>query len=123
MMDVGGVIEVFRLGLSGLVIALGLVLIAGGALGLLRFPDLYTRLPAANVADVVGSVVVVLGLAIAAAEWGIALKLLLLAALLVAIGPTLTHLVAQTAHAAGLAPISGQYAAPRPGATRPSTPP
>lgn len=121
-MDAGGVLEVVRLGLSGLVIAAGLLLIAGGALGLLRFPDLYTRLHAANVADVVGSVVVVLGLAIAAPDWGIAVRLMLLAGLLVAVGPTLTHLVAQTAHAAGLAPISGQYAAPRPGATRPGAP-
>ncbi len=112
------VAELARLGLSGLVIAIGLLLIAGGALGLLRFPDLYTRLHAANVADVVGPVVVVLGLAIAAPDWGIAVRLLLLAGLLVAVGPTLTHLVAQMAHAAGLAPVSGKYAAPRPGETR-----
>ena len=65
-MDAGAVIDLVRLGLSGLVVAVGLVLIAGGALGLLRFPDLYTRLHASNVADVVGSVVVVVGLAIAA---------------------------------------------------------
>jgi multicomponent Na+:H+ antiporter subunit G len=119
-MDASGALEFVRLGVSGLVVAAGLILIAGGALGLLRFPDLYTRLHAANVADVVGSVVVVLGLAIAAPDWSIALRLLLFAALLVAVGPTITHLVAQTAHAAGLAPISGRYAAPRPGATRPS---
>lgn len=117
-MDGVSVLELARLGLSGLVIAVGLVLIAGGALGLLRFPDLYTRLHAANVADVVGSVVVIIGLAIAAPDWGIAVRLLLLAALVIAVGPTLSHLVAQAAHAAGLAPISGQYAAPRPGATR-----
>ncbi|MBK6703705.1 MAG: monovalent cation/H(+) antiporter subunit G [Caulobacteraceae bacterium] len=121
-MDVSAVLELVRLGLSGIVVAIGLLLIAGGALGLLRFPDLYTRLHAANVADVVGSVGVVLGLAIAAPDWNIALRLLLLAALLIALGPTLTHLVAQAAHAAGLAPIAGRYAAPRPGATRSSTP-
>lgn len=120
MMDAVGALDFVRLGLSGLVVAIGLVMIAGGALGLLRFPDLYTRLHAANVADVVGSVVVVLGLAIAAPDWGIAVRLLLLAALLMAVGPTLTHLVAQAAHAAGLAPIAGRYTAPRPGASRSS---
>ncbi|MEZ5960214.1 MAG: monovalent cation/H(+) antiporter subunit G [Hyphomonadaceae bacterium] len=118
----GGVLELVRLGLSGLVIAIGLIVIAGGALGLLRFPDLYTRLHAANVADVVGPVVVVLGLSIAAPDLGIALRLLLLAALMIAIGPTLLHSVAQAAHAAGLAPISGRYAAPRPGSTQPGAP-
>lgn len=119
-MEPGAVMELARLGVSGVVIAVGLLLIAGGALGLLRFPDLYTRLHAANVADVVGSVVVVLGLVIAAPDWGVAVRLLLLAALLMALGPTLTHLVAQAAHAAGLAPVAGRYAAPRPGATNTS---
>ena len=121
-MDMSAVLELVRLGLSGVVVAIGLLLIAGGALGLLRFPDLYTRLHAANVADVVGSVVVVLGLAIAAPDLAIALRLVLLAGLLIALGPTLTHLVAQAAHAAGLAPIAGRYAAPRPGAARSSAP-
>ncbi|MBL8545602.1 MAG: monovalent cation/H(+) antiporter subunit G [Hyphomonadaceae bacterium] len=121
-MEPGAVLELFRLGLSGIVIAVGLLLIAGGVLGLLRFPDLYTRLHASNVADVVGSVVVVIGLAIAAPDWAIAVRLLLLAALLMALGPTLTHVVAQAAHAAGLAPIAGRYAAPRPGATHTGPP-
>ena len=122
-MNPAGVFQFLQLGVSGIVVAVGLLLIAGGSLGLLRFPDLYTRLHAANVADVVDSVIVVLGLAIAAPDWGIAVRLLLLAALLMALGPVLTHLVAQAAHAAGLAPIAGRYAAPRPGATNPSTPP
>lgn len=117
-MEPGAVLDLARLGLSGIVIAVGLLLLAGGALGLLRFPDLYTRLHAANVADVVGSVVVVLGLAIIAPDWAVAVRLLFLAALLIALGPVLTHLVAQTAHTAGLAPIAGRYAAPRPGATK-----
>jgi multicomponent Na+:H+ antiporter subunit G len=112
------VVETLRLVLSGLTITGGLLLIAGGALGLLRFPDLYTRLHAANVSDVVGSVVVVLGLAIAAPDWAIAVRLLLLAALIAALGPSLLHLVAQAAHAAGLAPIAGRYSAPRPGGSR-----
>lgn len=117
-MNATAVLAFVQLGVSGLVVAVGLAVIAGGALGLLRFPDLYTRVHAANVADVVGSVVVVLGLAIAAPDWGVAVRLLLLAALLMALGPTLTHLVAQSAHAGGLAPIAGNYSAPRPGATR-----
>lgn len=120
-MDPAGALDFARLAVSGLVVAAGLLLIAGGALGLLRFPDLYTRLHAANVADLVGSVLVVVGLAIAAPDWSVGVRLLLLAGLLVALGPTLTHLVAQAAHAAGLAPIAGRYTAPRPGATRPGS--
>jgi multicomponent Na+:H+ antiporter subunit G len=117
-MEPAMVFGVLRLALSGLVVAAGLLLVAGGALGLLRFPDLYTRLHAANVADVVGTVVVIAGLAIVAPDWGVALRLILLAALTISLGPTLTQLVANAAHAAGLAPIAGRYAAPRPGAPR-----
>jgi multicomponent Na+:H+ antiporter subunit G len=94
-----------------------MLLMAGGALGLLRFPDVYTRLHAANVADVVGPVVIVLGLVVTAPDWHVAGRLLLLAALIASVGPTLTHLVAQSAHAAGLAPLAGRFTAPRPGST------
>jgi multicomponent Na+:H+ antiporter subunit G len=119
----GGALEIARLALSGVAVVIGLALMAGGALGLLRFPDLYTRLHAASASDVVGSTIIVIGLAIAAPDWSIALRLLLLAALIAALGPTLTQLVAQAAHAAGLAPIAGRYAAPRPGAQRTSARP
>jgi multicomponent Na+:H+ antiporter subunit G len=122
-MDATAVLETLRLALSGLVVAVGLLLVAGGALGMLRFPDLYTRLHAANVADVAGTVIVIAGLAIVAPDWGVALRLILLAALVISLGPTLTQLVANAAHAAGLAPIAGRYSAPRPGAPRASGPP
>jgi multicomponent Na+:H+ antiporter subunit G len=104
--------------LGGLVIAVGLCVMAGGALGLLRFPDFYTRLHAVNVSDTQGGVMVLIGLAVASGDGAIALRLLLLAALCVALGPTLTHLIANAAHAGGLAPLSGAYTAPRPGVRR-----
>lgn len=116
-MDAGAIIEIGRAALSGVVVAIGLLLMAGGVLGLLRFPDVYTRLHAANVADVVGPVVIVLGLIVAAPDWNVAARLLLLAVLIGSVGPTLTHLVAQSAHAAGLAPLAGRFTAPRPGST------
>ena len=39
-----GAFEMIRLGLGGLLVAVGLVFLVGGAIGVLRFPDLYTRL-------------------------------------------------------------------------------
>jgi len=118
-MDAASIIGALRLALSGLIVASGLVLLAGGALGLLRFPDLYTRLHAANVADVAGTALMIAGLAVVAPDWSTVVRLVMLAALVVAVGPTLTQLVASGAHSAGLAPIAGKYSAPRPGATRP----
>lgn len=108
---------------GGLVIAAGLAVMAGGVLGFLRFPDFYTRLHAVNVADVAGAAVVILGLAIASGDASIALRSLLLAALVIALGPTQGHLAANAAHAAGLAPLAGRYTAPRPGGPRPGTQP
>lgn len=118
-MDVSAVLDLVRTALSGVVVAIGLMLMAGGALGLLRFPDVYTRLHAANVADAVGPVIIVLGLVIAAPDWNVAFRLILLAVLIASAGPTLTHLIAQAAHAAGLAPLAGRFTAPRPGSTSP----
>jgi multicomponent Na+:H+ antiporter subunit G len=101
---------------GGLFIVVGLTLMAGGTLGLLRFPDLYTRVHAVRVADGPGAVIVILGLAVVCGDGAVALRLVLLAALVAALGPTLAHLTANAAHAGGLAPIAGAYKAPRPGA-------
>jgi multicomponent Na+:H+ antiporter subunit G len=111
-----------RYAVGGVVVLAGLVFMLGGTLGVLRFPDFYTRLHAARVADAVGATIVVLGLALCARNGDIAFKLLLLAALIAALGPTLSHLLANAAHAAGLAPTVGRYTAPRPGA-KPETRP
>jgi multicomponent Na+:H+ antiporter subunit G len=100
--------------IGGVVIVAGLTLMAGGTLGLLRFPDFYTRLHAARVADGPGAVIFILGLAIASGDPAMALRLVLLAALVAAIGPTTSGLLASAAHAGGLVPIAGPYTAPRP---------
>lgn len=112
----GAVLETIRIALGGFVAAGGLALILSGTLGLLRFPDFYTRLHAANVTDGPAAALFMIGLAIMAPDAGMAVRLLLLGALIVALGPVLTHLLASSAHAGGLAPIAGRYVAPRPGA-------
>ena len=112
-----------RLGAGGLIAVVGLVLILGGTLGLLRFPDFYTRLHAVAVSDAPGAAIFLIGLAIMAPDGAMALRLLLLAALIVALAPVFSHLLASAAHAGGLAPIAGRYASPRPGAPRPDRTP
>jgi len=112
------ILDTVRLAIGGVLVAVGLMFILGGAIGALRFPDLYTRLHAANVGNAVGAVIVLAGLGVAAPDWAIVVRLALLAALIVAVGPMLTQFTANAAHAAGLAPIAGKYTAPRPGAPR-----
>ena len=115
-MDASLALGVMRSAIGGVVILLGLLLMSGGALGLLRFPDFYTRLHAGNAGDGAGAALLAAGLAIVAEDGGVSLRLALLAVLLVVTAPMLTHLAASAAHAAGLAPLTGQYTAPRPGA-------
>jgi multicomponent Na+:H+ antiporter subunit G len=120
-MESASVLDLARYALGGVVVLVGLVFMLGGTLGVLRFPDFYTRLHAARVADAVGATIAVLGLALCARDGAMVVRLLLLAALIAALGPTLSHLLANAAHAAGLAPTVGHYTAPRPGAKPPET--
>lgn len=115
-------LDLVRDGIGTLLLAIGLVFMLGGTIGLLRFPDFYTRLHAVGASDAVGGVFVLLGLAVIADDWGIALRVLLLAVLIVAVAPTVAQLAANAAHAAGLSPLAGRYTAPRPGARKEQAP-
>lgn len=114
--DLALLLENVRVGFGALVAAAGVLVLWGGGIGLMRFPDFYTRLHAAGATDTVGAVTTLTGLALMATDALLALKLVLLALLLAAMAPTLTQILANAAHAAGLAPIAGKYVAPRPGA-------
>lgn len=110
--------DLLRLGVSGVLIAGGGALLLMGAIGRLRFPDLYTRLHAANAADSAGAFLFVLGLAASAPDVALFVRLVLLALLIGLLAPTLLQLIAGAAHSGGLAPLAGRYVAPRPGARR-----
>jgi len=114
-MDAVSALDFLRTALGGLVAGAGLVFVLGGSIGLLRFPDVYTRLHAVNASDGLGAVLVLTGLALMAPDGAIAGRLLLLAALHAALAPTTAHLLASAAHAGGISPIAGRYVAPRPG--------
>jgi multicomponent Na+:H+ antiporter subunit G len=57
---------------------LGMPFFLSGTVGLLRFPDIYTRLHALTKADNVGLGLVTMGAMLQAESWVIALKLLLI---------------------------------------------
>jgi len=76
-----------------------------GAIGLLRMPDLYTRLHAASVLETLGAGLILLGLMIQSGFSLITVKLLILAALMLFAGPTATHAVARVAMMRGLKPV------------------
>lgn len=105
-------------GLGGVFVVAGLVFVVGGAVGLLRFPDVYARAHAFNASDGLGAALIAFGLALCSSDAAVAIRLGLLGILFAALAPALTHLVASAAHAGGLAPIAGRYKAPRPGLRR-----
>jgi multicomponent Na+:H+ antiporter subunit G len=86
-----------------LLIAGGLFFLAG-TLGLLRFPDIYSRLHALTKADNVGLGLIVAGLAVQAESWAAAGKLLLIWALVLVAGASVSYLIAQAALQRGMRP-------------------
>lgn len=88
-----------------------LVLLAAGAgfffagtVGLLRFPDVYTRLHALAKADNLGLGLVMLGLLLRAPGWATGVKLFLVWLLALAASATVGFLIARRARRHGIAP-------------------
>lgn len=75
-----------------------------GTVGLLRFPDTYSRLHALTKADNVGLGLTVAGLALQAGTWAAAGKLLLIWALVLFAGASVSYLIAQGALQRGMRP-------------------
>jgi len=68
-----------------------------GTVGLVRFPDVYSRLHALTKADNVGLGLMVAGLAVQAESWAVVGKLLLIWMLVLLAGASVSYLVAQGA--------------------------
>lgn len=81
----------------------GLLFVIGSSVGLTRLPDLYTRAHAASKCDTVGATSILAALALLAPP-AMALKLLVLALLVVVTGPTTAHALARSAWRSGLRP-------------------
>jgi len=76
-----------------------------GAIGLVRMPDLYTRMHAASVTDTVGAGLLLVGLMLQAGLSLVMLKLLFLMALFFFMGPVATHALAQAALGEDVKPL------------------
>lgn len=80
----------------------GAVFFLAGTVGLLRFPDVYTRLHALTKADNVGLGLMVAGLALQAESWAVVGKLVLIWLLVLLAGASVAHLVAAAAGQRGI---------------------
>lgn len=79
-----------------------------GTIGLLRFPDVYTRLHALTKVDNLGLSFTVLGLLVQAPNTLVALKLILIWLLALLASTTANFLIIQRAFATGIAPWEAQ---------------
>jgi len=80
----------------------GFVLIGG--IGILRLPDLYTRMHAASLTDTLGTLLILGGIVAQAGLTLASVKLLAIAVFLLLTGPTATYALANAALLAGLLP-------------------
>ena len=90
--------------LSMALLVAGAFFFFAGTVGLLRFPDVYSRLHALAKADNLGLGCVVLGLALQAESLAAALKLLLIWPLVMAASAGIGFAIARRAHQLGIAP-------------------
>ncbi len=84
--------------------AAGTFFFAAGSVGLLRFPDVYTRLHALTKADNLGLGLVAAGLAVRSGSLVVTLKLFFIWVLVLIAGSTACYLVAEAAHKSGIRP-------------------
>ena len=83
--------------ISALLLIAGAMFFLAGTLGLLRFPDVYTRLHALTKADNVGLGLIVLGLIVQADSLTVMIKLILIWLLVLLSGASVSHLIARQA--------------------------
>jgi len=102
--------------LSGILIGIGLFFSFGGAVGILRFPDFYSRLHPAGKLDTAGLLFSMSGLALfiiqdlSLGSIITALKIMLIAVFVFITSPTATHAIIDAGFTAGLIPWTKKQA-------------
>lgn len=90
--------------LSWAMILAGSFFVIIGAVGILRFPDFWSRLHAASVTESAGMILLLIGMALQTGWTLIAFKLGVIGIFMLVTGPTSTHAVANAALVSGLRP-------------------
>ncbi|MFU8821603.1 MAG: monovalent cation/H(+) antiporter subunit G [Gammaproteobacteria bacterium] len=90
--------------LSGALVLGGAGFFFAGTVGVLRFPDVFSRLHAVTKGDNVGLGLTVLGLAVRADSFAVVGKLFLIWMLVLLAGATASHLIARSSLQRGIKP-------------------
>ena len=90
---------------SALCIVLGSVLCLSGGVGVLRFPDFYTRMHAVGVTDTLAAGMILIGLMLQSQDSLVIIKLVLILLMTLFINPTASHALAKAAIHNSLFPL------------------
>jgi multicomponent Na+:H+ antiporter subunit G len=90
--------------LSWVAILAGLFFMLVGAVGILRMPDVFTRLHAAGMTDTMGAGFLILGMCLQAGVGLVLVRLIFVYAFLLFTSPISTHALARAALASGVEP-------------------
>jgi len=85
-----------------ILIAIGVLFDIFGCIGLVRFPDVYKRLQAATKCVTLGTVMLLIGVALIAANGPVSAKALICAVFIMITSPTAAHAIAKGAYASGV---------------------
>jgi multicomponent Na+:H+ antiporter subunit G len=88
--------------LSGALLLVGATFILLAAVGVLRMPDVFTRMQAATKAASLGAGCMLLGVAVFFAQLDVTMRALLIIAFVFLTAPVSAHMVARAAYAAGV---------------------
>ena len=99
--------DLFKDILSWIFILVGGGAVVIGALGIVRFPDFFSRLHGAGVTDTAGAELIVFAMMLQADHWTVLAKLVFIAIFLGLTSPVATHAIAHAAWMTGFKPMQG----------------
>jgi multicomponent Na+:H+ antiporter subunit G len=85
-----------------ILIAIGVLFDIFGCIGLVRFPDVYNRLQASTKCVTLGTIVLLIGVAVASGSGAMAAKAGICAVFIVLTSPTAAHAIAKGAYSSGV---------------------
>lgn len=101
--------DLIRTWTGGTLCILGAFIAIVGAIGVLRFPDFYSRNHAASMTDTLAAGLLLLGMMLLATGWIVVFKLALIGLFLLVTVPTGAHAIVHAANVAGQHPLTGRY--------------
>ncbi|MBA7669927.1 Na(+)/H(+) antiporter subunit G [subsurface metagenome] len=86
-----------------ILIMIGILFDVFGCIGLVRFPDVYNRLQASTKCVTLGTILVLVGVALVSGSGAISAKAIICAVFILITSPTAAHAIAKGAYASGVA--------------------